>query len=90
MYRVLFEQTGTFGVSFATEERYERMKLNFALNSVWNEEKQRGRLLSSNEQQEHDFLLGLVVNRPTNCKGLELNDHGHEISSLLKGQPRIS
>ena len=40
---VLFEQTGTFGIGFTTEQRYEHMKLNFALNSVYNEGKQRGK-----------------------------------------------
>ena len=76
LYMVLFEQTGTSGI--------------ITLNSVLNEEKQRGKLLSSNQQQVHDFLLGLAVSRPTNCKGLVLNDHGQEISSLLTGQPRIA
>ena len=38
---VLFEETGTFGISCTTDQRYVHMNLNFALNSVYNEEKQR-------------------------------------------------
>ena len=49
-----------------------------------------GKLLSSNEQQVHDFLLGLAVGRPTNLQGFSAEDHSQEISSLLTGQPRIA
>ena len=91
LYMVLFEQTGTSGISF-TSERGAASTWNLTLLWIaFRTRRNKGeKLLSSNEQQVHDFLLGLAVSRPTNCKGLVLNDHGQEISSLLTGQPRIA
>ena len=84
---VLFEETGTFGISCTIDHRYVHMNLNFALNSVQNEEKQRR---NKGEKLTNMIFCSAQLLADPKLQGFGAEDHGQEISSLLTGQPRIA